>query len=429
MFDALFTYFTTNPMFSGGVGLAAMGGVMYFLRSLPGQIVNFVKTQFVTDLTIYSEDSLFDVMSGWMGRNMMKHSRNLKLEERWEYTENGGGSDDEPANADGEKRERKIDFGPGTGWHFLKHGTHHYVVHRYADEKAGQSWGNSRRENLCFYVLGRLSGREKLKSLIDSAVAELVKDNKRIPILMWDYNSFAVMDRRLPRPLDTIYVNDEIKNFLLADLKNFIASRETYMRQGVPYRRGYFFEGPPGTGKSSLVFALAASLKRPIYVINPSSMTSDESLYSAFARVPENGIILMEDIDTNLVTGARKAAPKKPSRSENPLAPPSRDGAKGDGITLSGLLNAIDGVWAKEGRILFITSNHPDKLDPALLRPGRIDVRRHIGLLGPAEVVKMYRAFYPDVDDDTILAEVKTPISGAELQGLLLDKRALPAAA
>lgn len=420
MFESLFTFFTTNPMFSGGIGLAAMGGVMYFLRSLPGQIMSFVKTQFVTDLTIYSEDGLFDVMNGWMARHVLKHSRNLKLEERWEYSEASGGGDDVVVGGDNETRERKIDFGPGVGWHFVKHGKHHYFVHRYADEKAGQSWGHDRRENLCLYALGRRSGRDKLRALIDAAVAELVKDNKRIPILMWDLTQFSVMDRRLPRPLDTIYVSEETKKFLQDDLKNFVASRETYMRQGVPYRRGYFFEGPPGTGKSSLVFALAASMKRPIYVINPSSMGSDESLYSAFSRVPENGVILIEDIDTNLVTGARREAPKKTNRND----PPQRGGDKGDGITLSGLLNAIDGVWAKEGRILFITSNHPDKLDPALLRPGRIDVRRHIGLLGPQEVVRMYRAFVPEAQDEDILAEIKHPISGAELQGILLDKRA-----
>ena len=398
-----------------------MGGIVYFFRALPNHVFNLIKTQFVTDLTIYSEDGLFEIMNGWLGRNVMKHSRNLKLNERWE---GGDDNDDGPQilGGGGNSRERKIDFGPGIGWHFVKHGKHHYFVHRFADEKAGSGWNHQRRENLCFYALGRDSGRKKLRELIDTAVAELVKDTKRIPILMWDDGQYAVLDRRLPRPLETIYVNDDLKKFLLDDLKNFIASRETYMRQGVPYRRGYFFDGPPGTGKSSLVFALAASLKRPIYVINPSSMSSDEALYSAFSRVPENGIILIEDIDTNVASGVRAKAPPKGGRGD-------RGGNKYDGISLSGLLNAIDGVWAKEGRILFITSNHPDKLDPALLRPGRIDVRRHIGLLGPAEVVKMYRAFYPEASDDTILAEVKTPISGAELQGLLLDKKALPATA
>lgn len=410
-------------MFSGGLGLAMMGGIVYFLRSLPSHLINLIKTQFVTDLTIYSEDQLFEIMSGWMARNVMNHSRNLKLNERWEDTDDANVDDGEVFQSN--KRERKIDFGPGIGWHFVKHGKHHYFVHRYADEKAGQSWGNNRRENLCFYALGRSSGRVKLRELIDTAVAELVKDNKRIPIMMWDSGQYALLDRRQPRPLDTIYVSDDLKKFLLDDLNNFIASRETYVRQGVPYRRGYFFDGPPGTGKSSLVFALASTLKRPIYVINPSSMSSDEALYSAFARVPEHGIILIEDIDTNIASGVRaKTAPKESQRERG-----DRGGNKYDGISLSGLLNSIDGVWAKEGRILFITSNHPDKLDPALLRPGRIDVRRHVGLLGPKEVISMYRAFYPDAQDETILAEIKTPISGAELQGILLNKKALPAAA
>lgn len=409
MFDWIVSYVTENPMFQGGLGLAVMGGLMYVLRALPGQIFNFLQNQFVTSLMIYSEDGLFDIMSNWMARNVLKHSRRLKIAESWIDDDNDDDGDVVP-----NRRERNFDFGPGTGWHFVKHAGHHFLVHRFNDEKSSNSWGNTRRENLCIYSLGR--SREKLQTLLNSVIEELRRDSKRIPILMWDDGQYVVLDRRVPRPLDTIYVNEELKQEIVADLNRFIASRETYMQRGVPYRRGYFFEGPPGTGKSSFVFALAASLKRAIYVINPSSMSSDEALYAAFSRVPMNGIILIEDIDTNLASGARS---KKP---ETPTTKVQRGGNKFDGITLSGLLNAIDGVWAKEGRILFITSNHPDKLDPALLRPGRIDVRRHIGLLGGPEVVRMYRAFIPDAKEQDILTEIKTPISGAELQGILLNK-------
>ena len=128
------------------------------------------------------------------------------------------------------------------------------------------------------------------------------------------------------------------------------------MDKGVPYRRGYLLHGPPGTGKTSFTQAIAGALKLNICYLNLSNGNmDDDGLNRALNNAPSQSIILLEDIDGIFV--ARESVNQ------------GRDG----GVSFSGLLNALDGVRSQEGRILFMTTNHKEKLDPALLRPGRCD--------------------------------------------------------
>lgn len=179
---------------------------------------------------------------------------------------------------------------------------------------------------------------------------------------------------------------------------------------GCIWRRGYLLEGPPGTGKSSFVFAVAGKLNKAIYIINASTIRDDNTLQRAM-NIASNGIVVMEDIDAINISKVRQKD-----------AEPVKTDMEGYGITLSGLLNAIDGVGASDGRILFLTSNQPDKLDSALLRPGRIDMRSHFGYLEIDEASAMFRAFEP-AGDLAAFREFITPhlpISAASLQGYLL---------
>merc|ERR1712195_97546 len=126
---------------------------------------------------------------------------------------------------------------------------------------------------------------------------------------------------------------------------------------GVPYRRGYLLHGPPGTGKTSFTQAVAGELNLNICYLNLSGGTlADDSVNSLLNEAPPSSIILLEDIDGIFVE--RSSVQKK---------------SRGRQVSFSGLLNALDGVRSQEGRILFMTTNHREKLDPALLRCGRAD--------------------------------------------------------
>ncbi|KAM7427693.1 mitochondrial chaperone [Porites harrisoni] len=153
---------------------------------------------------------------------------------------------------------------------------------------------------------------------------------------------------------------------------------------GIPYRRGYLLFGPPGCGKSSFIQALAGELDYSICVMNLSDRSlSDDRLIHLMSCAPQQSIVLLEDIDAAFV---KRTDEKEEGKA---YSYPNR-------VTFSGLLNTLDGVASSEERLVFMTTNHLDRLDPALIRPGRVDLKQEIGLASKSQLYKMYRRFYPD---------------------------------
>ncbi|KAF2455617.1 BCS1 N terminal-domain-containing protein [Lineolata rhizophorae] len=216
---------------------------------------------------------------------------------------------------------------------------------------------------------------------------------------------------RPSRPLDTVVLDPCEKRKVMRDMNEFLhpSSPRWYATRGIPYRRGYLFHGAPGTGKTSLSFALAGIFGLDIYVISllePSLSESD--LSNLFNNLPKRCIVLLEDIDT---AGLRRDSKSDAKSNSTPyLAPaetitpsnlaqalkaaghPSSEEKKG--ISLSGLLNAIDGVATHEGRILVMTTNDPEKLDSALLRPGRVDMEVEFPLSSRKQIAELFIRMY-----------------------------------
>ncbi|KAF3763130.1 P-loop containing nucleoside triphosphate hydrolase protein, partial [Cryphonectria parasitica EP155] len=196
-----------------------------------------------------------------------------------------------------------------------------------------------------------------------------------------------------PRSLDTVDMDQNLRDEILDDLNTFLLSRVWYLSRAVPYRRSYMFEGPPGTGKSSLVHALASFFHLPIYIFNiRGKAISEDSLAMLFDDLPVYCLLLLEDID------AAGLGSRHINNAMSPEDPPSAAGESEDGacLTLAGLLNLLDGVAAVEGRVVVMTSNCIDKLDPALIRPGRIDKVISFCLATDAQAAAIFRRLYKD---------------------------------
>ncbi|GMI68164.1 hypothetical protein like AT5G17760 [Hibiscus trionum] len=169
-----------------------------------------------------------------------------------------------------------------------------------------------------------------------------------------------------PSTFETLALDLELKNMIVEDLNRFLRRKEFYRKVGRSWKRGYLLYGPPGTGKSSLVAAMANYLKFDIYDLQLENIKSDSELRKLLLDIANKSILVIEDIDCSVNLHDRTRGHKRSGQDKQ--------------FTLSGLLNFIDGLWSSCGdeRIVVLTTNRKDRLDPALLRPGRMDL--HINM-------------------------------------------------
>ena len=215
------------------------------------------------------------------------------------------------------------------------------------------------------------------------------------------------------RSKESIVLDDDLSEKLISDAKKFLESSQWYGDRGIPYRRGYLLHGPPGCGKTSFTQVLAGALKLDMCMLSLSNaQLDDQKLAQNFREAPENAIILLEDVDAVFVD---RDVQKKGK------------GSGGTGVSFSGLLNAIDGVASQEGRLFFMTTNYPEKLDSALVRPGRCDVKEELRCASRNQMARLFLRFFPHSN----LIEAKKfasmlpefELSMAQLQGHLLEYR------
>lgn len=219
------------------------------------------------------------------------------------------------------------------------------------------------------------------------------------------------------RPLETVHFDEGTKGELVRDIKNYLDSgtRKFYMARGIPYRRGYLLHGPPGTGKTSLSLALAGTFGLELYILHVPSVREDSELGKLFAALPPRCFVLLEDIDA---VGTKRNLDEEDEESEDDE--PFAGGSNRSQVTLSGMLNCIDGVASQEGRIILMTSNVAHKLDKALIRPGRIDRMIYLGNISPRSAELMFLRMYAPDENSNSKSKSVSPTSSADLEKLAL---------
>lgn len=232
----------------------------------------------------------------------------------------------------------------------------------------------------------------------------------------WD-----VVEGYAPKLLSSVILPPGEKEYLVQDIERFRKSRSRYERLGVPYHRGYLFYGPPGTGKTSVVSALAANFGLSIYSVNLGDF-NDRTLMNAVNQVASNSVLLFEDIDCMHTTKAREFS-KTDADNGGQNRREEESLAARNGVTLSGLLNVLDGFYAPTNVLFMMTTNRIESLDEALLRPGRIDYKLYLGKASARRKIELYRRFFPESSESEAEEFVETYASAetmAEFQGLLL---------
>ncbi len=168
---------------------------------------------------------------------------------------------------------------------------------------------------------------------------------------------------KLHRDISTIYMDAEIKDKIVTKLRNFLASSHIYDKYGRTWKRVHLFHGPPGSGKTSTVLALASLMGYNIAKLTVTPQMNSQHIETLFGSLPQMTFLLLEDVDALFIK--REAA---------------------GSVDFSTLLQCMDGLTTQRGMILFMTTNHKNKLDSAFIRPGRVDLSVEFHPPGRAEL-------------------------------------------
>lgn len=387
-----------NNALLGTVLLGAVGVIAYSLREVPATLIRWLSRYFMSSVVVDSRDRYMfttllehlERLPGFANANQITaHSRRLGVDD----------ADSDPDLAAGIVPE--VHASPAPGFHMFRAYGRRLLVHR--ELQVSQSVFESVTLS-CF-------GRDPavLRTILSDAVSgRLERESRRLAIYIPDsYSSGEWMRTRVGnrRPLSSVILREGVVEDLRADLESFFEGQAKYARLGIPWRRGYLLYGPPGTGKTSLVTALASDLQLNICTFSLASpIITDEKIHALLASIPRRSILLIEDVDAFF--NQREAV---------------HDEVK---LSFAGFLNALDGVATQEGSVLFMTTNHPERLDPALIRSGRVDRKVELGLADAEQMRRIFLRFKDDpAEADAFVAQYKDrEMSPADLQALLMSR-------
>jgi len=415
--------------------LLLLGAIIFSSRYLYEWIWEMLDRHAMSTADVRVDDEMYNMLMAWIAnQKFSKRSRrfvaNTNLNSRmwflWRDSDDDSEEKEDETTIDfdtdlnpvakiGGKEEKKVRFTPSFGTHYFWYKSHLLLFRRQKDDRQSSFGPVSEREEVSIACFGR--NPAILKTLLDECRADFMKsDESRTVIYRGNLKSssgsiepqWTRCISRVSRPFSTVVLDEQVKQNLLDDMKDYLHpyTRRWYSNRGIPYRRGYLLYGPPGTGKSSLSFAIAGYFKLKIYIVSLNSPSMDEEhLGTLFAELPKQCVVLLEDIDTAGLTHTREDKDAdKPLTTTLPgntaissLTPPKpRQGR----ISLSALLNILDGVASQEGRVLIMTTNHINKLDEALIRPGRVDMMVKFDLASTEMLSTIFRAIFATLEGD-----------------------------
>ncbi len=363
VFDWLTSLFTSNPVFAGGVGTLVVGSLMYVLRAVPEKLFEAIDRAAWTKLFVESLSNDYrDVDSFIEARRLKFFSRSLEM------------------------KDGSLKTGFGSGW-----GTYNGTIFKYSKSKSAQQITPAETITISFLTRDR--------GVVDAFMRDCRPEDYRnsISVSAFGPTGSAGGLRRKKRGLDTVFIDEDIKRRLVDRLRWFEGAENWHASRGIPWKLGIILYGPPGTGKTSLIHALASD-----FSFNVKYIKSLHGLGTAFMNGGKNDLFVIEDID------AMAAGLNRDVSSGN-------DFGAGDGhlrgSPLHEILNAMDGMQTPDGLKFIVTTNHIARLDPAIVRPGRIDEVIEVGPLSLVSARAMFKAFY---GRDGITGY--SPRTGAELQ-------------
>ncbi|KAI8958354.1 BCS1 N terminal-domain-containing protein [Daldinia sp. FL1419] len=400
--------------------LLVLGALTIVWNYVSSYLWDQVESHLMSVVDIRTDDEIYNILMAWVAKQSFSRTArrfvvNTNLNSRswflwYDYDDDEDEDDiDEITNA---KKKKGLAYTPSFGSHFFWYRGRLLMFSRTSNREQNSFMHVSQREEMSISCFGRNPWILK-ELLLDARQQYLQKDERKTQIYRGTLKPGSTEPTwqrcmsRASRPFSTVILNEKIKQNLIDDVTDYLcpATQRWYANRGIPYRRGYLLYGPPGTGKSSLSLALAGFFKMRIYIVSLSSITAnEESLASLFAELPRRCVVLLEDIDTAGLTHTREENVVQPKDDSGDMVPGQITtgiaNSSNGRLSLSGLLNILDGVASQEGRVLIMTTNHLEKLDKALIRPGRVDMIVKFGLADEEMTAAIFRAIFARLDGD-----------------------------
>lgn len=385
--DSLLSSFKSSPILATGIGVWGAAMLTFITKDIPKKLVELFKKEFTTSIGVALKEREFVALTSWIAKQ--KFSKTPRVYQI---------------------RDQIITAGPGL--HFFIFKSHLCWFEKADSNKNKEFTVNMNEQKPLTEVRFGYFGRKKeflIKALQEStAWNPSHREDIHIFTTRWrDWNHVASQPKS---DLNQIIIPAASISELRQHLNWFFSSEEWFRKNGIPYRTGICLHGPPGTGKTSLVRAIASEWDLSVYSVDFSNL-DDSELKDVIWKVGPRAIILMEDIDTIQSSQKRELAELREEISVR---------SKKMEVTLGGLLNAIDGVVDSDGRVFIVTTNHFEKLDPALLRPGRVNIKMNLNYMNDEMFHKAFKKYFPEF---IVPSEVnwKNDISPAYFQSLVFN--------
>jgi chaperone BCS1 len=383
-----------NPMFSGGFALGAMGAATMWLRSIWGTAKSFMWRRLITTVEIREDDSSFGYVEEWLNNHpYADKNKMIGVKTTWS------------------KGVLPIFMLlPSPGSHMFWDNRRVFWISKNRDKIDNPGYSNKAYTDTLY--IRTLFGS---KAFFDSFLHKCYQDHEKKEIKTINVKYHAgnywetcnTKDQSKPNRLVLTPEHEDV----VKDIERFISAKEWYEDVGIPWRRGYLFHGEPGNGKSSLIIEIAKKIGYNVYFLSLTGKDiSDSKLIDMLSGAGSSSIVVIEEIDTvfNKRTKVAEGEAEVPLDAVPAPSSLSKSEKSTGGITFGGLLNVLDGVVAKEGRIIIMTTNHPDRLDPALIRPGRVDKKVYFPNATEAQIAGMLNRFFPGKDIEALVANLVT---------------------
>jgi chaperone BCS1 len=393
-------------MVSSLLVLSGAGLLTFALRRIPHRIFRFILARFTVSVTFHTGDVSSHMLTESFFIWFMKQTSSRHLRR---FLFDSSARERERATSQHSVQRGIGAFTPGTGLHFF---TFHGRPAWFSREKAGNTAMSTTTHEVEVYFFG--TKRKLIEDFLEEIKPKTNPKNISIYALGRKYGepSWGITRAKPKRDLKSVIVRHDVKDKIVAEIKEFFERESWYAERGITHKLSYIFHGQPGTGKSSFIFALASHFHRSVYTVNMNTL-DDSSFQTALDAVPANGFIVIEDIDVSTATAEREDVVfNKDGKIEE---------AKKQKISMSTILNTLDGIASLSGNVIFLSTNHVDKLDRALTRRGRVDHIVEIPPMRDEEIREYVALMYPSA---VVPDHIRFPnMPGADVQGNFLDHK------